>query len=205
MAILQTLAVLAGLGTDDSIGGVVFDASIKENHTASATITKHKVESGSVISDHISKDPDSVTINGVVSNTSITYPQALPGFPVAQALANAITLSDDPVHKAYNALYALVGSPTTVEIVTQLRTYKDMAISSFTVDQDASSANALFFTMTAIQAKIVNTVGEVAAAVTTASAAAKKPLGTKPKTPAPAATQTKSVGLLRSFTNLAKQ
>jgi len=48
---------------------LTLDASVREVHTGSSTVTDHPVERGSNVADHIRPDPDQLTIEGVISNT----------------------------------------------------------------------------------------------------------------------------------------
>lgn len=48
---------------------LTLDASIREVHTSSSTVTDHPVETGSNIADHIRPDPDALTMEAVISNS----------------------------------------------------------------------------------------------------------------------------------------
>jgi hypothetical protein len=50
---------------------VYFDACLSENHTATAEVTKHFVEGGSVISDHVRVNPKSLQLEVFVTNTPL--------------------------------------------------------------------------------------------------------------------------------------
>jgi len=53
---------------------VVFDATLKENHSNSGTATEHTVEVGANISDHFRKDRDRLTLEVQVTNHPIVSP-----------------------------------------------------------------------------------------------------------------------------------
>src|SRR6266702_3660671 len=64
--------------TDDSgdnvTGSVVLDAAVNENHTVAADITRHQVEKGSDVTDHIRPLPRRLSVEGIVTNTPIVAP-----------------------------------------------------------------------------------------------------------------------------------
>jgi hypothetical protein len=53
---------------------IVLDATVRQVHRASATITEHPVEEGSNISDHIRPDLDAIRVEAVITNTPIVQP-----------------------------------------------------------------------------------------------------------------------------------
>ena len=53
------------------VGGFILYASISEVATKTATVTSNPVESGSNVSDHIIKNPTTISINGEVANIFI--------------------------------------------------------------------------------------------------------------------------------------
>jgi hypothetical protein len=70
---MALLSLIFGEKAKARIGIVELDASLSETHSMSAEVTNHPVEEGSEISDHIRKQPDSIQISGVVSNTPLVY------------------------------------------------------------------------------------------------------------------------------------
>jgi|SRR6185503_3872212 len=53
---------------------IALDATTSERHASPATITDHPVESGANTSDHIRPEPETLSLQGVVSNTPILLP-----------------------------------------------------------------------------------------------------------------------------------
>lgn len=53
------------------VGFLKLDASLKENHTRTAQVTDNEIEDGSTVSDHIKLDPQSVTMEGMVSSSPV--------------------------------------------------------------------------------------------------------------------------------------
>lgn len=53
---------------------VVFDATIRELHGHSAVATKHPVEQGAPVTDHVKPDPDTLSVDVHVTNTPVVSP-----------------------------------------------------------------------------------------------------------------------------------
>jgi len=56
------------------IGGFTLYASVSETSTKTATVTANPVENGSMLNDHIIKNPNTISINGEVANVFIETP-----------------------------------------------------------------------------------------------------------------------------------
>lgn len=54
------------------IGFLKLDASISENHNRSAQVTDNEIEDGSEVSDHVKLDPESLTMEGMVSDAPVS-------------------------------------------------------------------------------------------------------------------------------------
>jgi len=127
--------------SDFGIVSVVVDAMVTENHSYTAQMTEYPIEDGSEISDHVVQKPDSLTINGVISNSPIYIG---PGF-----------LSFNRVMDGYTSLWAMKTAGLPVDIVTGIKIYQKMIIESFVIDRNAQNGQALEFTMQCREAKIV--------------------------------------------------
>lgn len=122
------------------IGLVEFDASLSETHSMNAAVTDHPVEEGSEISDHIRRQPDSVQITGIVSDTPIIW---LASIAAPSPLMNDLTPVRDRAELAYAELQRLMNQGETVEVVTSLRIYENMAITSLSITRDSINGNVL--------------------------------------------------------------
>jgi hypothetical protein len=56
------------------IGDIWIDVSVRESHEATADVTRHPVEEGADITDHIRPEPRTITIDGIVTNHPIEVP-----------------------------------------------------------------------------------------------------------------------------------
>jgi hypothetical protein len=129
--------------TGTSAGGIDFDCFVSETHNRSADLTKFPIEDGSIISDHVVNNPIELTINGLKSAIGMTlYDIKLPDSHIT----------------AFEKINILMDDKELVRVVTSLKVYENMHISSFSVPRNKETANTLDFTMTLVQAKIVNTL-----------------------------------------------
>lgn len=128
------------------IGLVTLDASVKEIHQASGTVTRHPVEASTGqtdISDHFHPDPLTVQIEGVVTN----HP------------AEWIGTFDDSETRDVQAHLELLSTLLAGELITirtTLYTYENMVLERFNVNRDANKGNALYLDATAVQVSLVD-------------------------------------------------
>ena len=104
-----------------SIGGLVFDAVLKTDHTSKLTVTSHPIESGANISDHAFIEPAEITVE------------------IGMTDCNGVGVSD----KMFKSLQALQFSRQRITVVTRYRTYQNMLIVSMSVPDDFMTMNAL--------------------------------------------------------------
>jgi hypothetical protein len=112
------------------------DATVSATHEGSAMITRHPVERGSDITDHIRREPDTVDIDIVISDTPVMY--------LASLRAKASVPGGNPKTRAkdaYDFLRRIKDNGQTVKVVLGLRTYRTMAIRSLSVTQDKDTSN----------------------------------------------------------------
>lgn len=125
-----------------SIGGLVFDAVIKTDHTSKVTATSHPVESGASISDHAFVEPAEISIEVAVSDSEI----------------NKGTFgSGNRSLKAFSELMKLQKSRQLLTVVTRFRTYRNMLILSVSVPDDYTVMNAFKASLMLREIPIVST------------------------------------------------
>jgi hypothetical protein len=142
------------------IDSIVLDASISENHQSEAEVTEHPVEKGTNIADHARPKQDTLTIEGVISNTPLSHDQQ-------QRTVNAFgtnivtTGTDAPrgqvgfAEEADRKLLDLKRNARLITIVTQLRTYENMILTSYVVPRDGKTGDVLRFNATFKQIRVV--------------------------------------------------
>jgi hypothetical protein len=152
-----------------SIGGLVADVTIEEDHVDELVITDHPVEQGSTISDHAFKKPARLTVRVGYSNSSIgaTGGTSLLGISIGgvtglsavqQALSSINGTGDvSYVQQYYNAFLALQANMTPLDVFTAKRVYSNMLIESLQTETDVKTENAMILTVRMREVIIVTT------------------------------------------------
>lgn len=181
----MALAELLFGKTNAEIDSIVVDASISEKHTRRAKATRHPVEEGSDVSDHVKVEPAELTIEGQVSN----HPATLGG----GTFAGGPNRAED----AYTELCAIVDGKRLVTIITTLDRYDDMVLENLQVPRDASLGNTVRFTCSATQIRMVSakTIGANPKAGTSTPTTKVGKAGTTPATGAAGSVAAKLLGL----------
>lgn len=112
-----------------------FDATISESPTLMATPTVHPLEDGAEATDHIRIEPREVVVTGIVSNT-----------PIVSVMQDPDTPSRDFL--AWDRVEAILRARQPVDIITRLRTYRNMAMVSAVTNRDESTGQALTIALT---------------------------------------------------------
>lgn len=107
-----------------------FDATISETHGKKSTATAFPVEQGAAITDHVRVDPHTLTLQSIVGE-----------FPIAQSLGQIE--STDRVQRAYEGLLRSQDEAALLTVVTTLKTYASMIITSSSVTRDAANGRIL--------------------------------------------------------------
>jgi len=142
MALVDVLfkkRVRIGVGASDEflpVGAIELDASISETHTAANDITKFPVEQGVDITDHVRRQPDRVSIRGIVTDHPIYGISRGPGF-IRPTLTSGRSLD------AYGKFLTMLDEAQLVSVVTSLRQYQNMVIESMKVPRTAKLGRAV--------------------------------------------------------------
>ena len=134
---------------ETTVGDVLLDAVTSESHSFDVDVTEHPVETGSAISDHARPRPNRLTLDAVISNTPLTA--------AAQSNSDS-TQGDDSVGRAQAAMRRFEEMRDTSEllmVVTPARIYANMVIESMTVPRDPSTGDALRFSLSFKQVRVV--------------------------------------------------
>lgn len=115
--------------TPAQIDAMELDATVSEQHAGEVDVTEDQVEVGANIVDHARPKPEQLTIEGVVTNTPLA--------PRVRALDPEI---------AYAKLREIKDKTKLVSIITPLRTYDNMLMTSLSVPRDRRTGDALRFT-----------------------------------------------------------
>lgn len=125
---------------------VELDASLEELHTASVDITRHPVEKGADITDHIRRKPRRIRITGIVTNTPIVL------FAFART-----SLGGRRAELFFEAIEEVMNSGTLVSVFTTLKQYDNMAIREITVPRNKDKGNVVEATITFEEVILVQT------------------------------------------------
>lgn len=183
---------------------VQFDASISEQHTGTAQVSQHQVETGPNITDHIRPMPMTLSLQAFVTNTPINSGILSPTASPAGQITNGVlqfSSSFNRVNDVYNALLDAQAGGALIAVTTSLSLYIDFAITSIGAPRDAEHGNAVQFSIELMQILTVS-VTDVSAP---APLAQKKSVSQKPTTPATdtQTSQTKADSGLKKFVNFA--
>jgi len=107
---------------------ISFDTMVSEEHRFTSRVTYYPVESGTIVSDHIINQPDVVVLSGLISDTPL----------------NIFAPSNRSV-AAFNTLIQLHERRAVVDIVTGIKVYKNMAITSIDVPRTMKTGQTLTF------------------------------------------------------------
>ena len=110
---------------------VSFDTMVSEEHKFTSKVTYYPVESGTIVSDHIINQPDVVILSGLVSDTPLNI---FATFNRSVAIFNQLIL----IHERRQV----------VDIVTGIKVYRNMAITSLDVPRTIKTGQTLTFNIT---------------------------------------------------------
>lgn len=168
-----------------------FDASIRETHSSEVTITDHPVEKGSDISDHARRRPDTLQINGVVTNNPVVILRSQRALPSVRD-GDPNTRAED----AYGFLLELQSQRLVVGCSTTLRDYANMLITSLSVPRESRTGTIADISLTLREIAIADTETTDAPEPTNPARKRKTTLGKKNKPAATQATQVKAQSIL---------
>lgn len=110
-------------------GAVELDASIDETHRSANEITQFPVEVGVDISDHIRRQPETLSIRGIVTDHPISF-------------GGTFGVSGRSL-EAYQNVLTMIDQAQLISVVTSLRQYANMAIESMEVPRNNRRSNAV--------------------------------------------------------------
>lgn len=116
-----------------SIGSLIVEATLSENHEASSKVTLFPIENGFEISDHIINEPQRVTIEGFISDTP------LDGF------------NGNNAQNAFDTLYEMRDNKELISVITGFKVYENMAITNISVPRDTSTGKAIRFSVELVE------------------------------------------------------
>jgi hypothetical protein len=133
------------------IDGYEIDIAESEEHVFENEVTEHPVESGGDITDHVRARAISLTIEGIVSDTPLAA--------LAQRRNELVVIGGEtfakPSEEAFARLLEINATREPITIETSLRSYTDMVLEHFSAPRNAGTGDALRFTATFKQIRLV--------------------------------------------------
>ena len=122
-----------------TIGNISLDATLSDDHTFTARATKFPLENGSFVSDHVEVDPIRLNIKGIVSDTPLS-------------LLSDFNRSIDN----FNRLTRLFESKAIISVITGIRVYQNMVMTSLNIPRDVETGQSLTFEIDLQEMRFVN-------------------------------------------------
>lgn len=147
-----------------SIGGITVDAAVREVHESSCEITENEVEEGADVSDHVQMRPKTLMIEGIITDTPVTFSviNAATGLidTAASIFGNSSRSKD-----AYDQLLELQEKRQPFQAVTGLKVYDNMILKRLSVPRTARTGNAIHFTAMMQQILVARSGGPLGASL----------------------------------------
>lgn len=175
------------------IDEIIVDASISEQHNSEVEVTDHDVEEGSPISDHARVKPVTLTMEALITNTPINRGQALRIVESNGIQFQTPNQSEQLrgvagyAEQSFAKLETLRDSVKLITVITALKTYSNMILTSLSVPRNASIGEALRFTATFKSVRLVKNQTTQTKVTKTTQGQGKKKLGRLPTKPVPPA------------------
>lgn len=128
-----------------NVGGLVFDATLKEAHTSEIEVTRNPIETGADVADHMYVKPKKVTISAGVTDDPL------------YVSTNDLFTGTSRTQAAFDLLVSLQESGEPFDIQTGLRLYQSMMCLSIRTEQDKDTTRVLFFEAEFEEVRIVST------------------------------------------------
>jgi hypothetical protein len=118
---------------------LTLDAAMSQGHGRSAEVTRHEVEEGSDITDHIRSQPHTLTVNAIVSYRPVGAPGEEP--------------APERHKRAFERIERAIDAGETVTVQTGLKVYKNMAITSFDAPREVKTGYSLVCSLSLVEVR----------------------------------------------------
>jgi len=110
------------------IDTIELDVTMRENHNYSSRVTNYPIEDGSTLSDHIINEPTTLNLEGIVTDSPLAI------FPTFNRSV-----------KAFNQLVDLHRKRVVIKVVSGIKVYEKMVITSLDVPREVLTGQSLRF------------------------------------------------------------
>lgn len=140
------------------ITGLPFDLFISEKHALSFKVGEHPLQNGATVSDHVQRDLQEVTVEGMFTNhpiggrsysEKVTFEKNYASQDVQSSVANTAL-------QKLESLRNLAKKKEPVRLVCSLDIYPKMVITNIEYERDKDSGNAIRFSVTLREVNIVS-------------------------------------------------
>lgn len=135
-------AILVGGGPVEGLTPLVFDAALNVNPRFSNTVTKHPIETGSEVSDHVYKRNTVIDVDGLITNYS-----------VGNIFEDNIRFNR--LQTVYDLLTRLHENREMISISSQYQVFNNCVITSLSIPRNAQIGDSLQVVMTLEQLQVV--------------------------------------------------
>ena len=136
--------------TQNRMGELIIDGFLSETYEFCNELTTHPVESGYSFVDHIHNKPISLQLEGVISNT----PMSFIGLQAIKSATNFFNgKSNDLLSEAFLKIEDIFAKREVLTICTSMKEYQNMVLESLTIEKNNNAC--LRFSCTAKQIRVV--------------------------------------------------
>lgn len=107
---------------------ITFDTMVAEEHKFTSRVTYYPIERGTIVSDHIFNQPEMVMLSGLITDTPLN---------IFAAFNRSVA--------AFNTLIQIYERRQIVDVVTGIKVYRNMAITSLDVPRTVKTGQTLTF------------------------------------------------------------
>lgn len=156
----QTIPASLFFRKTESMGitGLPFDLFISEKHALSFKVGEHPLQNGATVSDHVQRELQEVTVEGMFTNhpiggksssEKVTFDKNYASQDVLSSVANTAL-------QKLESLRNLAKKKEPVRLVCSLDIYPKMVITNIEYERDKDSGNAIRFSVTLREVNIVS-------------------------------------------------
>lgn len=124
------------IASDDS--QIAFDCMVTERHGGKLVVTEHPVEVGAAVADHARKEPDELSLQGIISDTPILLNLAEDRQPSVSGGS-----PENRAQDAFEEFQRLQDTVALLTVTTETRDYENMVITSLSTVKDKTRRHIL--------------------------------------------------------------
>jgi hypothetical protein len=126
---------------------LTLDACLQQEPHYKNQVTRYPVEEGMDVTDHVRMEPDTIKIEGQVSNTPDTTVQTSIGDRVINAYEMLLKISGREILHSTSEFLDEFPGPVFVDLIISNRVMVDMICEDFTAPRDPQTGDVINFTM----------------------------------------------------------